>query len=299
MLSTTIKIQKNVRAMGVINITPNSFSDGGKFNSPESFISQVEFLAKWGVTVFDIGAESTAPFNQSIAAEEELARFNAILLPVLNSFPSSSTLSIDTYRGTTFSSLYNIIHQFRPDLSLIWNDVSGVIDDELWQTLANCPDARYIFCHTLTPSRQLSSQHMDFLLDGTKEIVSAVHQRFVEVSRLFNHNKLKHRLLLDPCFGFSKSFEQNLELLSQIDNILSLETEHIPLVLGISRKSFIKKSIQHCDESTELGRSDLQVELMQSAILPQLINRLGVSRETYIRLHHPAVFNAALWAICL
>ncbi len=288
-----------ISMMGVMNITPNSFSDGGKYNSASTFVQLLRDLKKWNVACFDVGAESTAPFNAPITHDEELKRFVDCLYPCLEEFPLHATLSIDTYRGSTFFKLYQYIIQRRSDIKVIWNDVSGVLDDELWQTLEQCPKASYVFCHTLTPCRELSSHHMNYSISDDQQLLEHRTSRFIEVVKAFAQRGMVDRLFLDPCFGFSKTYSQNLFLLNKLSVAFASILPSVPAVIGISRKSFLKKSIVMQDAHSFLSSEQGQVELMQAALLPKLFKCLGRERPILVRLHRPEVFNASLWANCL
>lgn len=288
---------KLIQAMGVINITPDSFSDGGKFNTENGMRSQIELFNKWSISIYDIGAESTAPFNSPINFDEEMKRFSSYLYPNLKFFPNGATLSIDTYRAETFLALYRFVRTERPDLKLIWNDVSGCLDDALWEVLEQATEVRYVFCHTLTPRRHLSSNHMDYLLPAGEDICKTVQKRFLEVIDAFRERSFDKRLILDPCFGFSKTMDQNLLLIHHLDQVMEPIEKNISLVLGISRKSFIKKSLTLIDEDDLLSRPLSQLEMRQVGMMTRLLGRLP-DRKLILRLHHPAVFEAISWSIC-
>ena len=278
--------------MGVINITPNSFSDGGMFNSPKQFIEQIEEFKKWDVEVYDVGAESTAPFNTPISASVELERLQNIFLEAVDKIPEEAILSVDTYRATTFKSVYNAIKVLRPNAKIWWNDVSGVLDDELFETLNSCPDAQYIFCHTLTPKRIQSSDHMDFILDCDEgDEYLEIKKRFIEALAIFKEKGLSERVMLDPCFGFSKTLEQNLSILRDLPKLMRLFSPDISWVIGISRKSFLKKSVKVLAAA---GTVATQVEYIHSAYLSQLFTRVE-GRTLYVRAHDPSVIKNAIF----
>lgn len=293
----TIQTSDRICALGVINITPNSFSDGGQYNSCQGVAARIDKMVRWDFRHFDIGAESTAPMNSPISSSEEFNRFNQLLIPNLHLFPLNASLSLDTYRSTTFLSLYELIQKQRPDLNLVWNDVSGQLDEQLWETLEKCPKAKYIFCHSLVPERQLAAEHMNYLLPLSDDIISNVRMILLNAVEEFKARGIVDRLLLDPCFGFSKTMEQNLELIKKLDLVFEQIPVDTPLVIGISKKSFLKKSVVHLDEDDILSSVDAQIELMQAALLPQLFARLP-GRMIQVRLHRPAVFFAAHWANC-
>ena len=95
-----------VQIMGVLNITPDSFSDGGFYNTVEKCRKHIKYLIDKGIQYLDVGAESTAPFNNSITQEEELLRYKNLFLPVVTDIPTLPSLSIDTYRPETFIEVF-------------------------------------------------------------------------------------------------------------------------------------------------------------------------------------------------
>jgi len=127
--------------MQVINITPDSFSDGGKYNSDVGLKKRIEEAISWDTPYLDIGAQSTAPMNAPIDESDELDRFETYLLPVLINklIPSSTCLSIDTYRPLVFEKVYKWIKEYLPHNQIIFNDVSGVLDQELIDLMKKYP----------------------------------------------------------------------------------------------------------------------------------------------------------------
>ena len=183
--------------MGVINITPNSFSDGGEFNNSTKFLDQARYLIKHEADILDLGAESSAPMNKAIDTSEEIARFKEVVLPVLDQISPNIDLSIDTYKIETIQYLLKqkSIRAFYDKELLTWNDVSGQ-NHEAEVILRNYPKLKYIHCHNLVDDRSKTLDHMSYLSDDL------CLENFFENSQ--------H--ILDPCFGFSKTREQNFEV---------------------------------------------------------------------------------------
>lgn len=233
----------NHQFMGILNITPNSFSDGGQFNHINSLSAQIE---KWNglSTILDVGAESTAPFNDPISAQEECDRFSQILFPIIKQglWPEDVRLSVDTYRTDSFLFVYNEVKKVNPDISLIWNDVSGVVDDDLFTILLHdCPDATYVHSHTLVPSRDKTSDHMNYLSQNNDDqFLSEVISHFDGVHSLFIEKGVMDRVIFDPCFGFSKTRGQNQYLIRELDELVSHFPSDVRWLLGVSRKSFLR-----------------------------------------------------------
>jgi len=222
--------------MGVINITPNSFSDGNLFNSIESFEPKFNEACS-DFDIIDLGAESTAPFNNPVDTSEELARFEDLLFPVLRSSEDNAlTLSIDTYKIDVFKKVYIEVKKYWPSTQIIFNDVSGKIDEELISILNSDLDFSYVFSHNLAPSRTETNKHMEFLTD--EDIILHMHQYFLNgLGTLANFNK---KIILDPCFGFSKTRQQNHHLLKNLKHVFEGIDTRYDLMYGISRKSFLR-----------------------------------------------------------
>lgn len=281
--------QKTFQMMGVINITPNSFSDGGKYNKASHFLEQFKKLKQQDVKIFDLGAESTAPFNEPITFDQEWARFEEIVLPCLSfDLLKGMTLSIDTYRAETFERFYKIGEKNNWDVQYIWNDVSGVKDDYLWKTLEECPKGHYIYSHTGVLEREKSCAHMDFVFkEQGDELIDQLRSDFQETLALFEKRGWHERLYFDPCFGFSKNLEQNLFLLKHFHKLPQGILNKNPWVIGISRKSFLKKQFNELEQQT------WALELLQSSLLAQCFSHWQ-GAKLLVRLHDPLVFKCAL-----
>jgi dihydropteroate synthase len=222
---------KRYQAMGVLNVTPNSFSDGALYTNEDALITQFNHLNSF-CEIIDIGAESTAPMNNAIDAGEELARFEESFECLIHQAPPKA-ISLDTYKPEVFYEVYLWLKKYWPKTKVIWNDVSGKVDDECLSLLKECPDISYVLCHNLAPQRHLTNSHMDYTL-GQFNIMPEVIEYFKErVHSIENH------LILDLCFGFSKSREQNYRLLSHLHHFLNEFSDYEHLI-GISRKSFLR-----------------------------------------------------------
>lgn len=250
--------------MGVMNFTPNSFSDGGELDSPEKIQKR---LAQYGdLDALDIGAESTAPMNAPISHETEWQR----LQPALPLIKATKNLSLDTYHPETVFKLYEILK--RP---FIWNDVSGKFDESVERFLSLDQGNWYVFSHNLAPERSLTGKHMNYQTNAQNE------DFLNEVADYFMPFKDRARIILDPCFGFSKSYEQNWYLL---ENFASLQKKvgHSDWMLGISRKAFLRKKIGIL-ELTEDTKRDL--DFYHQEVLQKLENTL--IETVWVRTHRP------------
>jgi dihydropteroate synthase len=211
------------KVMGILNVTPNSFYDGGKYNDESELLSQVGKMINDGATFIDIGAYSSKPNAEFVSEEEELARIIPVVQLILKYFPEA-ILSIDTFRSTVAKACIE-------NGAAIINDISaGNLDKAMFEVIAkyNVP---YIMMHMRgTPQTMQSMTNYE---DIVKEMLFYFSEK-VNKARSLGINDL----IVDPGFGFAKTIEQNYEVLSKIELFQLLE---LPLLVGISRKSMIHK----------------------------------------------------------
>lgn len=278
--------------MGVVNITPDSFSDGGKFTNIDSLKKRVS-LFKRDDAILDIGAESTAPFNKPISLEEELSRYQQIFFPLLESNePLPSVISVDTYRKECFLEVYQKIKKHLNGVSIIWNDVSGIIDDDVLSVLHEYRDVYYVYCHTNVKNRNDVSSHMHSLFDDCDYFVDDVINYFHQAKKKFHNALMNERVIFDPAFGFSKNYNQNIKLIKNIGNVLDSFDQKQAWVLGISRKSFLKKQVFQITDEFD---ACIQTEFMSAGIITNWLSRFCGRRILY-RMHDPTLFDACLAA---
>lgn len=273
-----------IQTMGVINMTPNSFSDGGQFNSAATFAQRFD-QAGSDFDIVDLGAESTAPFNEKVAEDEELNRFKELFFPLLNQIPDNSmSISIDTYKVSVFTQVYDEIKNFWPNAQIIFNDVSGKIDEELLSLLDSKRSFSYVYSHNLAPSREETTNHMNFI---TKENITAHMKDYFQdgLKTLTNFDK---KILLDPCFGFSKTREQNHKILSELGEVFSNFNDQYKILIGISRKSFLR-----FPRDLDLNKVENQkiLDAEQALILQNIAQQLP-KRPLVLRLHDLCSYSA-------
>ncbi len=208
--------------MGIVNVTPDSFSDGGQFFSPENALRHIETLRRDGAEIFDIGAESSRPQSKPVPLEEEWSRLQPILR-VLDK--DDIRVSVDTYKPEIMRRLLD----HRVD---IINDIYGghQVPDELFRDWAKA-GRTYLGMHMhKDPS---TMQLAPLSPSEAKEAVSLFYDRLR--SRLLGLGFMPDKIWLDPGIGFGKNDAANLYLIRE-----ALKEAHaLPLVMGISRKSFI------------------------------------------------------------
>jgi len=205
--------------MGVVNVTPDSFSDGGRFASPEAAIDQARRLAAEGAAIIDIGGESTRPGAERVSAQDETAR----ILPVISALTGSGLLlSVDTVKAS-------VADQALAAGAHIVNDVQGLQGDAAMADVAASHGAGVVIMHNpgLTGSAK-----------GTRGDPVAACLMFFKASLAIAQKACvaADRIVLDPGIGFGKTPEQNIALIARLPELLTLGQ---PLLIGASRKSFI------------------------------------------------------------
>ena len=214
------------KVMGILNVTPNSFYDGGMYKSSSEMLTKVGKMLSEGATFIDVGAYSSKPSAEYVSEEEELQRIIPIINLILEYYPGT-LLSVDTFR----SEVAKICIE---NGAAMINDISaGNLDDKMMETIAkyNVP---YIMMHMRgTPE---TMQKMTSYEDIVKEILFYFSEK-VTRARSFGINDL----IIDPGFGFAKTLDQNYEVLQKMELFEILE---LPLLAGFSRKSMIYKTLQ-------------------------------------------------------
>jgi dihydropteroate synthase len=211
------------RIMGILNVTPDSFYDGGVYKSDVAILQQVEKMLSEGATFIDIGAYSSRPDAEHISETEELSRLLPIIQLLVKEFPSI-ILSIDTFRS-------KIAHEAIEAGGSLINDISGGnLDKNMFSTIAKL-QVPYIMMHMVgTPQNMQSNVTYDDLL---KDIILYFSKKIFELRQLGVND-----LIIDPGFGFSKTLDQNFELLQKMQ---LLNTFKLPILAGLSRKSMLYK----------------------------------------------------------
>jgi dihydropteroate synthase len=220
--SRTLVLGKRTVVMGVLNVTPDSFSDGGKFLDVESAIEHALAMECAGADLLDIGGESTRPGSTGISSEEELAR----VLPVLQGLHGvlKIPISIDTQKS-------EVVEAALDDGAEIINDISGLKNDAGIADLAARRGAPLILMHTRGEPRTM--QKAPFARDVMKDVLQGLRK---SVGIALKAGVAKSQLILDPGIGFGKSFAQNYELLQKLAQLAKLG---YPLLVGTSRKGFL------------------------------------------------------------
>jgi len=214
------------KVMGILNITPDSFFDGGKYKNETEIISQVEKMLAEGATFIDVGAYSSRPGAKHISEQEELERILPVVKTLVKEFPEI-LISIDTFRG-------NIAEKCIESGACIINDISaGSIDPTLFKTIAKL-QVPYIIMHMQGTPQNMQAN------PTYKNIVTDILNFFSE--KIFELRALGvNDIIADVGFGFGKTIEQNYSLLNNLALFQNLE---IPLLTGVSRKSMLYKPLE-------------------------------------------------------
>ncbi len=209
------------KVMGILNLTPDSFYDGGKYKSDKVILFQIEKMLKDGATFIDIGAYSSRPGAKNISEETELSRILPILKIVIDNFPKI-IVSIDTFRSKVAKQCVAI------GASMI-NDISaGSMDTNMFTTIAEM-QVPYIMMHM-----QGTPQNMQEKVVYHDLIQDIIYYFSKKINRLRNLGV--NDLILDVGFGFSKTLDQNYELLQNLNLFTNL---NLPILSGLSRKSML------------------------------------------------------------
>ena len=210
--------------MGVLNVTPDSFSDGGKFFAAEKAIEHGLRMATEGADIIDVGGESTRPGAEPVAAEEELRR----VIPVIEKLRAKIDvpISIDTWKAEVARAA---IHAG----ASIVNDITGGRGDEGMLALIDATKSGFIIMHMQGTPRTMQN-HPQYV-DVVAEVSDFFRQQY---DRAIGCNIDPMAIAFDPGIGFGKTLDHNLELLAQLER---LRANDRPLVVGVSRKSFLGK----------------------------------------------------------
>jgi len=212
----------NTLVMGILNVTPDSFADGGRHFSLEDALARADEMIAEGVDIIDVGGESTKPGAERISEEEELDR----VIPVITELVKKQVqISIDTTRANVAAKAIKLgVHYV--------NDVSGgLADSRMYRVIAGNPQVQYIIMHWRAHSKNM--QELATYKDVVKEVKEELEAR---IDSAIEAGVNPEQIIIDPGLGFSKLPEHNWELLKNIDRIALLG---YPILIGASRKRFL------------------------------------------------------------
>ena len=233
------------KVMGILNVTPNSFYDGGKYSDEKSILDKVEKMLSEGATFVDVGAYSSKPSAEFVSEQDEISRLLPVLRLILQHFPKI-LISVDTFRA-------NVAKNAIQNGACIINDISaGGLDNKMMATVAELR-VPYVMMHMKgTPQTMQSLAQYENI---TREMLHYFSEK-VALARSYGISDL----IIDPGFGFAKTVEQNFELLNNLELFQMLD---VPLLVGVSRKSMIYKTLDTKSDFALNGTTVLHTVALQ------------------------------------
>lgn len=226
--------------MGILNVTPDSFSDGGKFASLDAALKQAEKLISEGADIIDIGGESTRPGSQQISAADEISRVIPVIEAIAKRF--ETPISVDTTKG-------EIAKRAVEYGAEIINDISGLRFDPRIADIAATSNTGLVLMNS---RGSFETMHVQRPVDDILLAVSSDFRRAIDCAG--SHGVRDEQIALDIGIGFSKTQEQNLELLAKLDKLVA-EFKGYPMMVGTSRKSFLAKILGDLPPAERLSGS--------------------------------------------
>ena len=211
--------------MGILNLTPDSFYDGGSHNNTDDVLRHCEKMLTDGADIIDIGAFSSRPGSEIISVEEENSRLIPYLIEIRKRFPEA-IVSIDTFRK-------DVAKNALENGADIINDISGGIFDEEMLPFIGETHTPYIMMHC---GGSIESLHTNLIKENPCDIVKSFFEKQIDFLSKYG----EQQIILDPGIGFNKSMKCNFELLNNIDKY---RVDNLPVLIGISRKSMIYKTL--------------------------------------------------------
>lgn len=250
--------------MGVLNVTPDSFSDGGEYTSVESALDHARLLIMGGANIIDIGGESTRPGAARVSPEIELARVVPVIEAIVEELQKIDRrdvlISIDTMNAST------ALASVAAGASII-NDVSGGLADEKMFGLAAASGAKIIISHWrgFSDEMQNNAQYIDVAREVAIELQARVDAAIAAGVK-------RSKIIIDPGLGFAKDMQQNWQLVARLDELEKLD---LPILVGASRKRFIAGALEPGlePEVTEISnnRRDLATAVLTALLLQRKI----------------------------
>ncbi len=249
--------------MGILNVTPDSFFDGGRYDSDKKILEQVEKMLVEGAEIIDVGAMSSRPGAEDLSPKDEASRLLPVLKKIAKEFPQA-IISIDTFRAET-------ARQCAQEGARMINDISGgEMDAKMFETIAELKDIPYVLMHMKgTPQTMqtnpeyvdVSLEVLDFFIEKTKQLVSLGVKD----------------VILDPGFGFGKTIDHNYELLQKMHIFKMLDW---PMLAGISRKSMIYKLLDVTADEAVNGTTALHMIALREGAKILRVHDVAPAKET-------------------
>ena len=242
--------------MGVLNVTPDSFSDGGQFSAEDDAFNHAKLLLAAGANVIDIGGESTRPGAKRVTVDEEQRRVLSLIERITKDsafIDSKALLSIDTMNSAT------ALAAVRAGAKII-NDVSGGLADENMFAVAAATDAILVISHWRGFSDEMHT--LNAYQDIARDVASELQER---VDAALAAKVKRENIIIDPGLGFAKDMQQNWQLVARLDELEKLD---LPILVGASRKRFIAGALEP-DEAGEVSnaRRDVATAVLTALLL--------------------------------
>ncbi|MFP8893713.1 dihydropteroate synthase [Chryseobacterium cucumeris] len=248
--------------MGILNLTPDSFSDGGKFNNEKAALEHAEKLLKDGAEILDIGPQSTRPNAEFLSAAEEKNRIGNLISLIKKEFPEA-LISLDTFYAET------VKFGFNEGIDLI-NDISGgQYDTEMFDTAAETR-LPYILMH-VNPSYETMHDKIKF-----EDITLEVNQYFAKKTKELLEKGVND-IILDPGFGFGKTVEDQMKMIHEVEY---LGFGKFPLLIGISRKSFIYRPLGKSPLDINEETQKLHMKVLEQGAKILRVHDVAEAKET-------------------
>lgn len=270
-----INFNNKTLIMGVLNVTPDSFYDGGKYNSVDKSLLRIEEMLAHGADIIDIGGESTRPGSGSISEDDELKRVIPVLEKSLKKF--DTLFSVDTTKSKVAKEALDL------GVSII-NDISGLQFDKEIANHVSKHRAAIILMHT--PSRPLDMQDKTDYKDIMNDIKNSLSE---SIRTAVDYGINLESIVLDPGIGFGKTVDQNLKIINQLDEFLEFKR---PVLIGTSRKSFIGKLLENVDveERLEGTLASVVASIIRGASIVRVhdvkeIKRASIISDAIVNIH--------------
>ncbi len=250
--------------VGILNVTPDSFFDGGRYDSQDRALEHARDMLEQGAHILDVGGESTRPFSPRVGEEEERKRVIPVIKAIKEQHPDA-IISVDTYKG-------KVAREALEAGALIVNDVSGFrFDPSLLEVISECKPG-YVLMHSLgRPEDMQRDPRYENVID---EIMSFFEER---MKVLIDAGLEEENIVLDPGIGFGKLLEHNLEILKNIERFYSLGR---PIFMGLSNKSLWEKLLGLKVGEREYATQVATALLAERGVLIHRVHNVKVTNET-------------------
>lgn len=249
-----LELGSKTMVIGVLNVTPDSFSDGGLYNNVDKALRRAEIMLAEGARIIDIGGESTRPGSSAISEKEELGRVLPVIESMRRSLGNNFLISIDTYRA-------NVAKQALEEGASLVNSLGGFRFDPNMTQVVKEYGCSIIIYHIRGKPKKMQIGEITYK-DVIKDILSFFEK---QIKLGISKGLSKEQFLIDPGIGFGKTVEQNLVILKKLSEFLVLDC---PIVIGVSRKShlgtILKEDLKLADIPTPTDR--LEASLAETAI---------------------------------